>query len=335
MDDTVRSLEWSHGRAEVQRLGGMLAPVVFSAAGAPAFSPLQVAPWAEEPAYARLGGLLGRLRGEWPCVPFGRCDRPAGLGGGWAMLQPHDPWGHGYASHHLWQWDDTASTSGRLALAIEPPASDPIARLERTVTAVPDRPELHVRLSIHARAATRLPVALHPTFSLGLGRTDLHVGGYRFGCTYPVPAEPGVSRLRADHRFESLEAVPLAGAEGVPDRLDLTRFPLAFDTEELLQLRDVSGPVRLDYRDAGWSVTLTWTQAQLPDLMLWVSHRGRRQAPWDGRHLALGLEPVNACFDLGRVAQAPAAHPFGDRAGLRLVPGSPTVIEYRLSAAPL
>ena len=41
---SVRCLHWAHGTAELQALGGMLAPVVFRAAGAPDFQPLQVAP---------------------------------------------------------------------------------------------------------------------------------------------------------------------------------------------------------------------------------------------------------------------------------------------------
>ena len=116
--------------------------------------------------------------------------------------------------------------------------------------------------------------------------------------------------------------------------LDLSRFPLPVDTEELLQLRALDGPVVLHYLDAGWSLQLDWDRALLPDLMLWVSHRGRRQAPWNGRHLALGVEPVNGLFDLGRVSAAPAAHPLAQRHGLSLVPGEPLRIAYRLAARP-
>ena len=47
----VRTLRWAHGEAELQTLGGMLAPVRFSAPGRPPFSPLQVAPWGDEPGW--------------------------------------------------------------------------------------------------------------------------------------------------------------------------------------------------------------------------------------------------------------------------------------------
>jgi len=325
--DPIRTLRWRHGQAELQRLGGMLAPVVFKADGARDFAPLQVAPWADEPGAEALPGILRRLRGEWPCVPFGRCDRPAGLPDGWTPRTPPDDWGHGYASHHDWQWIDTDDPLA-LALQIDPPA--PLRRLTRRVRALADAPALEVTLDIEVQQACTLPVALHPTLRLDAGPVQLHLPAQRGGLTYPVPAEPGISRLAPDRSFADLAAVPLADG----GTLDLSRYPLPFDTEELLQLRSLEGPVELHYLDAGWSLQIDWDHALLPDLMLWVSHRGRRHAPWNGRHLALGVEPVNGLFDLGRVSAAPAAHPLAQRHGLSLVPGQPLRIGYRLAARP-
>ncbi len=36
-----------------------------------------------------------------------------------------------------------------------------------------------------------------------------------------------------------------------------------------------------------------------PSCLLWLSNRGRTAYPWNGRHLAIGIEPVCAPFDLG------------------------------------
>lgn len=334
--EAVRHLRWAHGQLAVQALGGMLAPVVFRAAGHADFTPLQVAPWADEPGSDQWGGLLRRLRGEWPCVPFGRCDAPAGLPPGWTAQPPGDTWSHGFASHHAWRWldldqaDQANAEPGSLALRIDYPAESAISHLVRRIRPDPARPAVHVTLEVHARRAVTLPVALHPTFSLGLGRVRLHVPAFASGHSYPVPCEPGVSRLRPDATFQRLQAVPTDSAS-----LDLTRFPLPHDTEELLQLRDVPGTVHLDYLDAGWRATLEWSAQDLPDLMLWVSHRGRRQPPWRGRHLALGVEPVNGCFDLGRVTRPPAGHALVDRVGLALDPDAPRLLRYSLSAQPL
>ena len=325
----ARRLRWSHGEAELQALGGMLAPVVFKAAGQPDFSPLQVAPWADEPGAERWPGGLRRLRGEWPCVPFGRCDRPAGLPADWSPREPGDAWGHGYASQHAWQWlepDDPLA----LGLQITLPADQPVARLTRTVRALAGEAALEIELRIEARRACTLPVALHPTLRLDAGRVELSLAHTGPGLSYPVPAEPGRSRLASGARFEQLGDVPLAAG----GRGDFSRFPQPEDSEDLLLLLDLQGPVTAHYLDAGWSLTLDWDRAALPDLMLWVSHRGRLHAPWNGRHWALGVEPVNGAFDLGRVATPPAGHPLAARLGLTLSPELPTVLRYRLSAAP-
>jgi len=331
--DDVRRLRWAHGEAALHAFGGMLAPVRFSAEGHADFSPLHVAPWADDPqAHRQWPGLQGRLRGEWPCVPFGRCDRPDALPAGWQARQPADEWAHGYASHHRWQWlDANPQDPLTLALHIEMPPDHALLRLTRRVRAAADAPALELELQIEARRPCRLPVALHPTLRLDIGRIELALRHDGPGFTYPVPTEPGRSRLAPDARFDRLDAVPLAdGRTG-----DLSRFPQAADGEDLLQLMDIVGAVSARYLDAGWSLTLDWDRALLPDLVLWVSQRGRLAPPWSGRHLALGVEPVHGAWDLGRVGRPPADHPLAARDGIALHPDEPCVIRYRLSAAPL
>ncbi len=344
--DAVRRLAWPHGEAELQRLGAMLAPVVFRAPGHADFSPLQVAPWADEPGSDALPGILRRLRGDWPCVPFGRTDRPAGLPAGWTPREPDDAEGHGHGSNHDWTWLEPPDALS-LRLAIDYPETSPVRRLIRTVSALPNAPALHCTLEVEVRRPCRLPIALHPTLRLDAGRVALHLPHAAPACSYPVPAEPGVSRLAPGESFAELSAAPLAGGATLdttpgtrPDAnpaatLDLSRYPLPFDTEELLQLPALTGPARADYLDLGWSLEIDWDRAALPDLMLWVSHRGRSAPPWNGRHLAIGLEPVNGPFDLGRVAVPPPAHPLASRTGIALEPGRAWVLHSELRARPL
>jgi hypothetical protein len=314
----------------LNRLGAMLAPVVFTAPGLPDFSPMQVAPWHAEPIGAEQAGLMRGLRGDWPCVPFGRTDRPADLPAGWATRTPHDAWGHGHSAHHDWDWLSTDDPH-TLSLTIALPASDPIRRLTRTVRAQPDASAVDLALHIEARIPCTLPVALHPTLRLDAGRMELDLPNHGPGLTYPVPAEPGRSRLAPGQRFDRLDAAPTA--DGPP--ADLTRYPQPRDSEDLLQLMSLEGAVTARYLDLGWALTLDWDRTLLPDAMLWVSHRGRLAPPWSGRHLALGVEPVCGTFDLGRVASPPADHPLAARTGLTLDPGTPLVLRSRLSARPL
>lgn len=325
----MRCLEWAHGRAELQRLGGMLAPITFRAPGHADFAPMQVAPWADEPGAEALPGILRRLRGEWPCVPFGTTDRPADLPQTWAARDPGDAWGHGHASNHEWQWQ-ASDDALALVLAIEPPGHTPLRRLTRTVRAVVDAPALEITLVIEVREPCTLPVALHPTMRLDTGRVVLEMPHGGPCHSYPVAAEPGVSRLVPDRAFADLAAAPCVDG----GTLALTHFPPVIDTEELLQVQSISGPVQLHYLDRGWTLQLDWDRSLLPDAMLWVSHRGRRHAPWNGRHRALGVEPLNSAFDLARVAAPPPEHPLAARRGLVLHPDAPCVLRYHFSARP-
>jgi len=325
--DDSRTLAWAHGRVELQRLGGMLGPATFKAPGRPDFQPLQVAPWAGEPGADELPGILRRLRGEWPCVPFGRIDAPRAWPAGWTPKTPDDEWGHGYASHHEWDWLPQHDPLV-LAMRLHHPDDSPIRCLTRHVAAVPDSPALEITLRIEARRPCILPIALHPTLRLDLGRVELRVPHRGEGFTYPVDVSPDVSRVIADGRFSGLERVPAADGGDV----DLTRYPQGRDCEELVQLTDIDGPVTASYLDRGWSLEIDWDRALLPDLMLWVSHRGRSHAPWNSRHLALGVEPLNGVFDLGRVGVPPEAHPLAKHQGLQLDPDATRVLRYALRA---
>jgi hypothetical protein len=326
-DDDVRTLSWAHGRAEVQRLGAMLGPVAFRAPGHVDFEPLHVAPWAQEPGVEGLPAILRRLRGEWPCVPFGRIDPVAGLPPGWTATQPDDEWGHGYGSHHEWTWVQTDDPL-TLCLSLLYPPGSAVHRLTRTISAVAESPALEISLRVEVRRCCDLPVALHPTVRLDLGRVALRVP-HRGPClTYPVSTAPDVSRLAPNARFSGLSCAPAEdGSE-----IDLSCYPQAVDSEELVQVLDVTGSIELDYLDQGWALELAWDLASLPDAMLWISHRGRRHAPWNGRHLALGVEPLNSVFDLARVAMPPSDHPLAQRCGIALDPVHPRVICYSLSA---
>jgi hypothetical protein len=320
---------WAHGEVTVRAVGGMIAPAHFDLGDGHSISPLHVAPWAGAPDQD-LSPLLAGLRGEWPCLPFGPARVPDKLPPAWSARQPDDLWDHGYCANHVWKRVDSGvdSASSALALAIDLPAADAVARLERTIRPDPDSPAIEVELVIHPRRDAVIPFALHPTFVVPVAGVELVGGSYSAVHTYPIPAEPGVSRLMPNRSAASLKELPLASGR----TLDATRLPLAFKTEELLQLADCKPPFVLRYPAQQAEVLLDWDSAQLPDALLWISNGGRAHAPWCGTHYALGIEPNNSCFDLSRVAIASAEHPLAKRSGLRLKAGVPMHITYRLSA---
>ncbi|HTJ95490.1 MAG TPA: hypothetical protein VL424_20530 [Pararobbsia sp.] len=325
-------LEWSFGTAEVQALAGMLAPLTFRLADGRSLQAMQIAPWAGTKEAAGLPGIMQRLRGDWPCVPFGGPAIPQGLPEGWQTKAPDDTWQHGYAANHEWQCVE--SSSDRLTIAIDYPGASPIARLERRFVADPAAARLDVELTVYARRSVRVPVALHPTFRVPREAQRLRLEPASHGAihTYPVPTEPGVSRVCANAIAASLAALP-----GVDGPLDFTQVPLPYETEELVLVTDIGAhsdapQFVLHYLDEDVRLGLGWDSTALPDVMLWFSNGGRRAAPWSGRHFALGVEPVNSLFDLGRIATVPSSHPLSGRVGVALDSAKPWSLRYRFSA---
>ena len=337
MTDAYRALGWAFGACSVQRLGAMLGPAAFVLPGGRQVSPLHVAPWAGEPGAAALPGILQRLRGEWPCVPFGysvpvTTDTPAD----WApLLGPAEPGEevHGHGSNHDWTWADAAD--GCLALTLDNPPGSPVRRLTRILCPDPDAPALDLTLRIETREACRLPLGLHFTFRLpdAPGAARIEPGAFRIGRTYPGTVEPGASAFAIGQTFTQLNAVP----DRAGGQTDAARLPLAGNVEELLQLDGIAGTAALANEAEGWRARIDWDPQVFPSLLLWYSNRGRTAAPWNGRHLALGMEPICSPFGLGP-ATARADNPVsrgGTATARAFAAGEVFATTYRLSLEPL
>jgi hypothetical protein len=269
-------------------------------------SPLAVGPWAGEPDAEALPGILRRLRGEWPCVPFGIAG-DAALPAQWRRTGDEpDATPHGHGANA--EWTVIEHESGRIVLALDYPDVHPISRLVRTIVAAPDAPRLEFTLEITARRECRLPIGIHPTLVLpgAAGSNRLMLDNDQYCWTPPASAEPGISTFALGASDVPLHAVPLAGGGSV----DLTRLPLANAAEELLLTTRSNGKARLECLDAGYAATIAWDPQVFVSCMLWLSNGGRTAYPWSGRFLALGIEPVTAAFDLGTGISANPSNPL-------------------------
>lgn len=334
-NDDYRGLGWKFGALTVQRHGAMLAPITFVLRNGVQASPMTIAPWAEERPAEPLPGILQRLRGEWPCVPFGYSVTDQTSPPEWAALMSPaeaDEEIHGHSSNHPWQWLQGDERS--LRLAIDYPKTSPIRRLERAITPDPDAPAVDIELTIHVRDACRLPLGLHATFRLPneAAKARIEPSAFDNGRTYPGTVEPSAPLFAIDKVFSSLGAVP--GRDG--SMIDATRVPFAADTEELLQLNGI-GSVALANEADGYRVRLSWQKEHFPSLLLWMSNRGRKAEPWSGRHLALGMEPICSPFGLGP-ATAAADNPIarsGTPTARDFAAGESFTTRYRIEAEAL
>ena len=330
---TRRAIVWDHGVVSVETLGGMLGPTVFVLPDGRQVAPFQIAPWANEPGGEALPAILRRLRGEWPCVPFGSdSDRaPVGEWPGSQHAGTVDESPHGFGSNNEWRFED--DSGGGIRLTIAYPDTHPIASLERRVTPDANGSALDFELVINVRESCELPLGLHPCFRLPAkpGAMHIEVGDEVSGATFPIATDESAI-FKQDQFLPRWNDVPLADGS----RLDVSRVPLPYDTEELVQLIDMPGYASLWNSAEGYRVRLKWNGEHYPSALLWFTNRGRKFAPWNGRHLALGLEPICSAFDLGQQISA-SENPIsrrGVKTAHSFVAGERFVTRYRVEVTP-
>ncbi|OCP00551.1 MULTISPECIES: hypothetical protein [unclassified Ensifer] len=336
-ETTRRALAWAHGCLSVQSLGGMLGPVLFLLPDGRQVSPLHVAPWGNDAKRETLPETLQELRGEWPCVPFGS-DADRSLPAGWSATGESFEGAsvpHGQGSNAHWTWGDCDDR--RITMQCHYPEEHPIRLLRRRIVPDPHAAAVDITLEIEARRPCRLPIGLHPTFRLPPrpGAVTIEPGRYGQVWSFPGDVEPGAALFTPDRQWPSLGEVDTRNGTTV----DATQVPLAQETEDLLQLSGIDGSVALHYRDEGFRARLSWQKEHFPSLLLWFSNRGRKAYPWNGRHVALGVEPIASAFDLGPAVSA-ANNPVaasGVATAIAFKPDQTFTTRYRLSveAAPI
>jgi hypothetical protein len=332
MSQDKRALAWDHGVTSVESLGGMLGATSFVLPDGRQVAPFQIAPWANEAGSEALPGILQRLRGEWPCVPFGSdADRaPMGDWPGSHSAGTVDSSPHGFGSNNNWTFVEGGSG---IALSIAYPDGHPIASLERRVTPDANAAAIDFELVTNVRQDCELPLGLHPCFRVPAkpGAMRIEVGADVSGATFPIATDAS-SIFAQDQFLPRWNDVPLLDGS----RLDVSRLPLPYNTEELLQLIDMPGHAALWNSAEGYRVRLKWNREHFPSALLWFTNRGRTMSPWNGRHLALGLEPICSAFDLGQQISA-ADNPISRRGVAttrKFTAGERFVTRYRVEVEP-
>lgn len=325
-------LAWRYGLLSLQRRGGMLGPLTFIVAGDRQVSPLYLAPWAAQESRPALPEVLRSLRGEWPCVPFGSYRAQEGFPPDWAAVigsNQGEKYQHGFSSNVDWNWSKI--TPAEIELTCRYPEESDIEELIRRVMPVPDRAAVDLELIVKARRRTRLPIGLHFTCCKPRTVATLRPGTFRDAWTSPGPPYESIQAFAPNRRFHDLQRAPARGG----GHLDATRFPLAVEAEDLIQLNGVSGRFDLDLQGDHCRVTLEWNPEHFPSVLLWISNRGLRTPPWNGQHVALGIEPVCSAFGLGFEATRndnPLSR-SGVKTAIDFEPRMPFRTRYRISAS--
>jgi hypothetical protein len=331
------SLDWSHGSVTVHAGASAIGRTRFRLEDGRWVEPFHEAPWISADEDVEPG--LRNLRGDWPCLPFGRVyGAKDGLVGPWAdlvdarmpadaaPLAESDHLLHGYSAAA--EWSLVSKTSDALVLGLDYPGDSPIERITRSIRPLAGEAGMDVAVEIHARRRCIRPFGFHPNFALRgpAGSFRLEPSPYRFGLTHPVVSAE--ARAKPGSRFASLGDVALkaGGGEG------FDQLPFADDREDILQLCGITDGMRLvdEHDRVAWD--LNWDTTKLPSCLLWMSNRGRKFPPWNGRNLCIGVEPVASAFDLGSVI-ASVDNPIaaaGIATAVTIEPGMPLSLGYRI-----
>lgn len=311
--------------AYVTELGGHLGPVTFDLA-AKQVQPFHVAPWAEDPP-TDIPNILGVLRGDFFCMPFGGNDTP--FGGEKFPV-------HGETANELWTVDRKDDDSVVMSL-------DTRVRKAHVTKTISLRPGETAIYSEHRISGMSGPMtyghhAMVAFKSPGLISTAPFVYGQVFPGQFEDPALGGYSSLKPGARFDRLDRVLQLDGK----RADLTSYPAREGFEDLVMLVSKPG---LPF---GWSAVVfpeegyLWLSLKnpkaLPSTILWHSNGGRHYAPWNGRHRAvLGIEEVCSWFHAG-LAESVAPNPIsklGYPTHSVMLPGEPAVIRTIMAVAPI
>ena len=109
----------------------------------------------------------------------------------------------------------------------------------------------------------------------------------------PPSNSPGSRPVPASGVFASLDATPTGTGS-----VNLESLSRDIDTGKLAELCGASGEVSPENHRENTRQALTCDPDVLTGLLLRASNRGRRAYPWNGRHIALGVESVHGALDL-------------------------------------
>ncbi|MBN2505625.1 MAG: hypothetical protein JXQ71_02915 [Verrucomicrobia bacterium] len=319
--------------AFVTRTGAHVAPVVFDRRGR-RIEPFAIAPWWNEPQAPGTPPLIGLLRGDFFCLPFGGNTTPYG--------RERHPL-HGETANRPWTCAGLDRHGATTTLRLRMSMRTRPARVERHLSLVDGHDAVYCRtvvsdgsgpMSCGHHAMLRFPDS--PNSGV------LTTSPFQYGLVPPQPVEHPEARgyclLKAGTRFTRLDRV--ATVTGTP--ADLSRYPARRGFEDLALLvgrpRAPFGWTAVTFPQEGYVWFALKDARVLRHTLLWMSNGGRHYPPWNGRHVnVLGLEEVTAYFHYG-LAESARANPLraaGQPTCLTLHRRRPLVVHYVMSVAPI
>lgn len=294
-------------RFEVTEHGAHLGPVVFITDSGERIEPYYTSPWQEEEGYVSDPPVLGPLRGDFFCLPFGS---------GGAGYPPH-----GFVAGQRWEKvsADTHDGVSTLTLRHRREGSNECVR---GTWSIKEGHSCIYTSHVATGFSGQLPVGHHAILSADRGLLALSSSAYRYGITHtppdPYTADREYYSIASGSRFTDLSTVPTVW-EGQPNE-DCSLFPSREGFVNIIQTVDAPsekiGWHTACCQEAGYLWFSLKNIKQLPTTVYWREDHGRHGYPWNGRNRCIGIEdvcsllaePVEASIDPENCLESDGCH---------------------------
>ena len=320
----------------ITKRGGHMAPVSFDRKAAAPIRPYHISPWQDEGLENLPAAVLGPLRGDFFCLPFGGNAAPRGE-------ERHVP--HGETATAEWRLgarSREADGTERLTLVLDTHVRP--GKVTKELFLVPGEPVVYSRHVIEGFAGPT-PLGHHATLAMpeAEGVVRVSTSPFRIGMTCPGvfsdPAAKEYQALASGQPFTDLAHVP--SAFKTPADVDCSRLPTRRGYADLLavvadEAKLAGGPAwtaAVNAQDR-WAWFAIRDARVLPTTVFWIENHGRHGVPWLGRNNCLGLEDVCGFFADGLVPsiEPNALSKQGVRTAITLDAARPTEIRYAQGA---
>jgi hypothetical protein len=310
----------------VTRRGGMMAPVTFATESAAPIEPYYLSPWQEE-GLEIADPVLGPLRGDFFCMPFGGDNR----------YRDEHHVAHGEPATQPWTYESSSHYGAEHSLQLSMKTKVRPGRIEKSLRLIDGHDAIYVehRLSGYQGA---MCLGHHATLRPAVNENGMLIRTSRPRLAMTAPREALATSggeyyaLAPLAEFSSLDRVPTIWSDQAYE--DLGRFPRRHG------FVDIAAVCQLPTDDPAWTTALfaeegfLWFSLKdprsLPTTVLWTENHGRHQSPWNGRNACIGLEDVCGYFAQGLTesSRRNAMNERGIPTAFELSPDRPTVIAY-------
>jgi hypothetical protein len=287
----------------VTLLGGHMAPVTFYRDSTRPIQPYHISPWQDERPPEVPVPVLGPLRGDFFCLPFG--GNTEEVGG-----EKHPP--HGEIAGSPWHLVGAKKSGPVTTLTLSFETKIRPGRITKELSLVEEQDVVYSRHVIEGMTG-RMPLGHHATLAMPAtdGAVRFATSRFRFGLTCPGlfsnPQEGEYQALLPGAKWSDLTKVPAAWKTAAD--ADLTRLPGRPGFADLVQIvheswNTTGGPAwtTATFSEEGWLWFALKDADVLNSTVIWMENHGRHGHPWNGRNNCVGLEDVTACFADGLAA---------------------------------